>query len=166
MYKLSITISESDIEQLHRIYADNVNEQAWDAQRVGQVQVECLLFDANNKQVDSYNVDGALVPIAIKKLLTADDMQQARSSRTFFYLNGVLRALVSLRMRHPDLRVALQIETGKNFLSTNATLPRIAKWKKRAFTGANGQPIQFAVLWNNLYDWMTAPFGFQNITFV
>lgn len=166
MYKLSIKISESDIEQLLRVYAGNPSEQAWDAQRVGQVQVECVLFDASNQQIDSYNVDGALVPIAIKKLLTADDMEQARSSRTFFYLNGVLRALVSLRMRHPQLRVALQIETDKRFLKTNATLARIEKWKKRAFTGSTGQVIQFAVLWNNLYEWMTAPFGFQNITFV
>lgn len=166
MYKLKLEINESDIEQLMRVYADNPNEQAWNAQRVGQVEIKCLLFDMENKEIDSFTVDGALVPIATKKKLSADDMVQARSSRTFFYLNGVLRALTALRMRHPDLHVALQIETDKRYLVSNATLPRIEKWKKRAFMGNNGQPIQFSALWNMLYDWMTAPYGFRNISFV
>jgi ribonuclease HI len=119
-------------------------------------------MSASGDLIEEFRVDGALVPMSIRKNLTEEEVQAARTQRTFYYLNGLLRALSTLRVRHQRRTFGpLQIITDKNYLYSNAKIERISNWKKRGFVGAEGQSIQLATLWNYVYDWMTARFGFN-----
>lgn len=71
-------------------------------------------------------------------------------SRAFFYLNGLVRAIVALRVRMPT-RTNIHVHTRSAYLVENAKLPRIARWKKRGFRGADGRAIKHRTLWEEFW---------------
>lgn len=160
--RLTLHFDEDDIEQCVRAARDPSD--VWSA-RNGTVALCCTLRDANDQLLCKFTVDAALLTPAVFAKWGEDGVRQAREERTFYYLNGLLRALQALRLRFRSLRV-VEIGTDSDFLREHAHVARIAKWKKRGFKGSDGRPIRLRILWNQLYDWYTSPAVAFKCTFI
>lgn len=71
-------------------------------------------------------------------------------NRTFFYLNGLVRALIKVRLTFPKLK-ALRIKTTSKYLQDNLNIKRLAGWKKRGFRSHQGANIKHRHLWESVW---------------
>lgn len=122
----------------------------------GTVALHCTVRDASGvaatggscpggRNVDVFTVDAAL------RSRTNGTSAAEKPSRVFYYLNGLLRTLVALRVRHPRAR-HVHVFTKSRYLSNNARLSRIARWKKHGFRGKDGREIKLRSLWEELWN--------------
>lgn len=145
---LCLRFDENDIEQCIR--ASREPREAWN-ERVGTVALHCTLQFADGTE-HTFVVDAA-APVC------ADCVEP--NNRTFYYLNGLLRALRAVRLKHRTVR-ALELHTDRSFLLQHVNVPRIGNWRKRGFKRADGSAIALRSLWINAYEWLTSPaVGFQ-----
>jgi len=151
--RLSLRFNENDVEQCLRAAHDS--HDFW-SERNGTVALRCSLTLASGKTLAEFTLDAATLAPTLGARLDAASKQEMRKERSFYYLNGLLRALQTLRIRYRSLRV-IEIDTDREFLRQHANVARIAKWKKHGFKGSDGQQIQMRALWNQLYDWFTSP---------
>jgi hypothetical protein len=112
------------------------------------ISVLCLLRQQPTEDPVEFRVNATLCPAQDK-----NDDEKMPKNRTFYYLNGLLRCLVFLRLRYPAIRKVV-IETNIKYLHCNARAKRIAQWKKRGFKTKEGMSITHRALWEELWNIM------------